>query len=908
MVATSREATLSDLALVGCTSTFGASRSSGAAQQDQQQQQRYYVTSRRPEDLGRSQQQQPQLLPSVLKLMSMLEPREDVMTTEGANNVAMTNANRHNDKEAEAEAAVTSAAYYETDDNLKSLTKCPQLYDQCVRVLSDLNAMGLGTKKKDRNMPSKLKQLEESRRKQQLKREETAELQRQRAEGEARAETSSAAMDEEDDDDMDEYMDEGNGDNGDEMQHMMDDIEAAMDEDEDRTIGAEKGMSPTQRTVATLNSASVVLPILESLLLHPRCKTASPALPELGPKDKRGKRKKRAYLLGRYVYGPTSCKAFDALERQFRQAVESFGGKGGQIDEDTIRSLEMDEIIDQTLGCFMDTNESATTNLRRAQRLDDAVLSNLSRTNRNLERMHQQSIRRLQEKLSKTIRRRIPDATLEIYGSCLSGLSLGKNSDVDVSLHVPEALRLKESFALGEIDARQYESSMKKLVFRVKGMLQYYRDGSFVDLFAVPRARIPVIKGRDRHANCPYSDDGSLCFDICLLNDIAVANSSLLGEYSRIDPRVRQLMLAVKSFVKRHGIGSAADGYMSSYTWMVLTIFYLQCIGFVPNLQEAELMRAHGFVSDPETNPAHGVNGLDTAFLFSQDVLSSGHWAADERVVNLPVSALLLGLFRFYARVFPRISCVGAVSIRLGRCGLQKTVFSRSARLWRICIEDPFETHSSHFPHDLGIHCDERGHTEILTVLVDACAYVESVLAMESDVTANDALRSLIVVSDDSAGAKEDTGRASKGGGSKGGGSSKSSHSRRKKGKGGRNGDSDDINGRAGQGSKVGGSHGGPPKDTSKESNARKHSGCKSEKSRAAAGKVQKQGGSIERGRDNGGARAEEATKNDSSAAVKINAGRGDDDDFDESKKKKTRRRQPRKRGKQRRQQRDSGK
>ena len=248
---------------------------------------------------------------------------------------------------------------------------------------------------------------------------------------------------------------------------------------------------------------------------------------------------------------------------------------------------------------------------------------------------------------------------------------------------------------------------MKRVVYRVKGMLSNHRSRSYGDLFAVPRARIPVIKGRDLHANSPYSADGSIHFDICFLNDIAVANSSLLGEYSKIDRRVRELMLTVKSFVKSRKVGSAAESTYSSYTWMVLTIFYLQCIEFVPNLQSRELMKAVGFVLDPRNNPAHRVNGLDTAFLSADEVLSSGQWQMNERVKDLSVSHLFCGFLVFYAKVFPRDLC--AASIRRGRCDLQKTAFTRSSRLWRTCIEDPFETYSSHFPHDLGIHADERG-------------------------------------------------------------------------------------------------------------------------------------------------------------------------------------------------------
>ena len=129
-------------------------------------------------------------------------------------------------------------------------------------------------------------------------------------------------------------------------------------------------------------------------------------------------------------------------------------------------------------------------------------------------------------------------------------------------------------------------------------------------------------------------------------------------------------------------------------------------------------MKTIGFVPDPQNNPAHLVNGLDTAFLSAEEVLSSGQWQMNGRVKDLSVSHLFCGLLVFYTNMFPHD--IGAVSIRRGQCDLQKTAFVRSSRLWRTCIEDPFETYSSHFPHDLGIHADERGQKLIAHALSSA--------------------------------------------------------------------------------------------------------------------------------------------------------------------------------------------
>lgn len=648
------------------------------------------------EDGGSSTSTSLPLLPSVLKLQKMLQPPATADT---------------NNKE-------LPEGYQEgTDQWLESIKRKGDLYDVCSSVLSDLEKMaGPRPTRTERNKVKregggKIRQLEESRR----KKREQAESRMAAAVAEAEADVADKSAD---NDQMDEdehhhdLDDEDNADNDDSME---------VDMEEDGEIDY-ANLSPTQRTAITIQSTRVALELIKPLVQHPRCRNPAPVLPTHGRQDKKGRPgKKRAYLLSPYVYGYTTAKQFDKFCGQLEQyeeqlaTIDRFLSPNSASDSPSvgIQNLKTDGIIEETLGWCLGDDFM----VKRGRQLDSTILSHF-RTDPNLDRDQQKAIKRLQRKLEDAIRYRIKDAELTIYGSCLSGLSLGKNSDVDVSIHLPSALALKEDFEAGRISAKGYEQEMKRIVFRVKGMLDHHRSRSYVDLIAVPRARIPVIKGRDLHADSPYSKDGSMHFDICFLNDIAVANSSLLGEYSKIDRRVRELMLTVKSFVKSRKIGSAAECTYSSYTWMVLTIFYLQCIGFVPNLQGRELMNAVGFVPDPQNNPAHLVNGLNTAFLSAEEVLSSGQWQMNQRVKDLSVSHLFGGFLVFYAKVFPHD--IGAVSIRRGQCDLQKTAFARSSRFWRTCIEDPFETYSSHFPHDLGIHADERGQRLIANALSSA--------------------------------------------------------------------------------------------------------------------------------------------------------------------------------------------
>ena len=64
--------------------------------------------------------------------------------------------------------------------------------------------------------------------------------------------------------------------------------------------------------------------------------------------------------------------------------------------------------------------------------------------------------------------------------------------------------------------------------------------------------------------------------DVCINNPLGVINSQLLKCYAEYDPRARELIFNVKLWTKRRNITSAMDGTFSSYSWVLLCIFYLQ--------------------------------------------------------------------------------------------------------------------------------------------------------------------------------------------------------------------------------------------------------------------------------------------------------------------------------------------
>lgn len=127
----------------------------------------------------------------------------------------------------------------------------------------------------------------------------------------------------------------------------------------------------------------------------------------------------------------------------------------------------------------------------------------------SMEQKYQRSVSKLQRRLSTILTGRFRGARLSIYGSCLSNLSLGKGSDVDLSLWIPEADTLKNGFHDGTVEAEEYHRRMTIIVHQAQRKLAFLRS-EFRDVVPVTRARIPVISGTFVYAENPYTEDGSI--------------------------------------------------------------------------------------------------------------------------------------------------------------------------------------------------------------------------------------------------------------------------------------------------------------------------------------------------------------------------------------------------------------
>ncbi len=422
------------------------------------------------------------------------------------------------------------------------------------------------------------------------------------------------------------------------------------------------------------------------------------------------------------------CFAWNAhLDTLMKDLVSALNKESGGDEIKVLENTFASASLDDTTG----GKSNEATVCKRAKDLDDQFSLKVDITGSKEYQKRKKyllSIERLRHRVEQRIRQgrknhEFEDARLDVYGSCLSGLSLGKNADVDLSLTFKEGIEKKIDFEAGDLTAKKYDRHVTDTVYKIKRKLEHCRRvgpsnaEEFREIEAVPRARVPVIKGVYTDANNPHSEDGSLHFDICLLNDIAVANSGLIKEYSDVDVRVKSLMIAVKRWAKDNKINAAQDNTLSSYTWINMVIFYLQCIGFVPNLQCPKMMREcnHEMGWGRSRRRQDNINNLNTAYLKWKGQVDRV-WKRPKEIDDefSSVSLLLYGFFRFYSHEFPIHMYLISIK-RGGEARIPKTMFPDRASL-HLCIEDPFETYDSHFPHDLGRPADEAG-----SILISRC-------------------------------------------------------------------------------------------------------------------------------------------------------------------------------------------
>lgn len=191
----------------------------------------------------------------------------------------------------------------------------------------------------------------------------------------------------------------------------------------------------------------------------------------------------------------------------------------------------------------------------------------------------------------------------------------------------------------------------------------------------ISRTRVPIIRFRSSCSEYEYE-----C-DLSVGNVIATCNTKLLRAYASFDIRARQLGIAVKYWAKKRGISDASVGFLSSYSYVLLSIYYVQVVHVLPNLQDPDLL-------DSAKVPAKYYNGVNIAFCEDADIAREFYQRRGFDT-DASLQSLLVGFFNFFATHFNFSHCFVAV---------RSPTTPKLKRHWASCghrsisIQDPLET------------------------------------------------------------------------------------------------------------------------------------------------------------------------------------------------------------------------
>ncbi|KAJ4994142.1 poly rna polymerase cid13 [Stagonosporopsis vannaccii] len=149
----------------------------------------------------------------------------------------------------------------------------------------------------------------------------------------------------------------------------------------------------------------------------------------------------------------------------------------------------------------------------------------------------------------------------------------------------------------------------------------------------------------------PKSGVGIQC-DINFANPLGIHNTHMLRCYSLTDPRVRPMVLFVKSWAKRRKINSSYSGTLSSYGWVLMVLHYLVNVAsppVCPNLQHCLPQRTDMDSLAERVKDAKMISGYEVRFWRNEEDITRAAQEGKLTQNRQPLSSLLCGFFRYFA-------------------------------------------------------------------------------------------------------------------------------------------------------------------------------------------------------------------------------------------------------------------
>ncbi|KAF2210662.1 hypothetical protein CERZMDRAFT_113201 [Cercospora zeae-maydis SCOH1-5] len=146
----------------------------------------------------------------------------------------------------------------------------------------------------------------------------------------------------------------------------------------------------------------------------------------------------------------------------------------------------------------------------------------------------------------------------------------------------------------------------------------------------------------------PKDGIGIQC-DINFFNPLGLHNTQLLRCYSRCDPRVRPMVLFVKSFAKRRKINSSYSGTLSSYGYVLMVLHYLVNVAQPPVLPNLQMpWRPHPNCAPPGYSRTE-VDGWVVDFWRNENEIEAALHNGQMSPNTESVGSLLAGFFQYYS-------------------------------------------------------------------------------------------------------------------------------------------------------------------------------------------------------------------------------------------------------------------
>jgi len=228
-----------------------------------------------------------------------------------------------------------------------------------------------------------------------------------------------------------------------------------------------------------------------------------------------------------------------------------------------------------------------------------------------------------------------PNASVYGYGSSMNACGEAQ-SDVDMVIFYPEVqdddARFSPAFLSTLKDAAEEHPQLSVLTHR-------------------PDARIPILSLE--LLSQQGSSTGYTC-DVSLGIMLPLYNTRLLRTYAELAPALPVLAVVVKRWAKAHSIALTYTGHISSYSWTLTMVYYLQICHGLPSL--------HALAPQRTTARSSGPKRFNTDFVKSKveaidSMVAAAASSGGVPLINATFNStglgdLLRGFFKFYSEEF----------------------------------------------------------------------------------------------------------------------------------------------------------------------------------------------------------------------------------------------------------------